>query len=524
MTDANTNGTITPPKSRNDPCPCGSGKRYKSCHGLIAAAPATPQEPTDASKPTLEQLMQAGLAAHQAQKLTEAAALYDQALAIEPNQPDVLHMRGVVALTLSHPYEARALIQRAMAEGLNNQAVQHNLTLAEDAVHTIEVLPEKIAALEHASTLIATDEDPLIAPSDVQLLCYYLPQFHRVAENDEWWGLGFTEWSNVRKAKPIYPGHDQPRVPTTLGYYDLVDPNTRARQADLARAHGITGFCYYHYWFHGKRILEKPLDALLASGTPDFPFCVFWANESWQKTWDGGNQEILMRQEHDALDDMAFIRHLLPMFNDKRYIRVRGQPLLMVYRVDNLPAAAETFERWREACIRHHELPPFIVVADTRYEGSALAFGADASVGFPPHRLSAQAMRASDIASDPSFSGNLLDYRSVAATLATQTESDHLRFQCVVPRWDNTARRQFDGTVFAHSSPQRFEAWLRDALVRARDDLPAGQRFVFINAWNEWAEGAYLEPDAHFGDAYLKAALRARHVPIGYRRIGQATK
>jgi lipopolysaccharide biosynthesis protein len=313
-------------------------------------------------------------------------------------------------------------------------------------------------------------------------------------------------------------------VPTTLGYYDLLDPNTRARQADLARAHGITGFCYYHYWFHGKRILEKPLDALLASGTPDFPFCVFWANESWQKTWDGGNQEILMRQEHDALDDMAFIRHLLPMFNDKRYIRVRGQPLLMVYRVDNLPAAAETFERWREACIRHHELPPFIVVADTRYEGSALAFGADASVGFPPHRLSAQAMRASDIASDPSFSGNLLDYRSVAATLATQTESDHLRFQCVVPRWDNTARRQFDGTVFAHSSPQRFEAWLRDALVRARDDLPAGQRFVFINAWNEWAEGAYLEPDAHFGDAYLKAALRARHVPIGYRRIGQATK
>lgn len=512
---------IAPPKSRNDPCPCGSGKRYKSCHGAIGSSLRT--APSSAASPptlSLEQIMLAALAAQQDNRLDEALALYDKALVLDPEQPDALHMRGVVALSQNRPREALEYIERAIAAGLDNQAIRHNLSLANASVRAIEKLPGKIALLDDASKLVVSEADPVIAPSEVQLLCYFLPQFHQIAENDEWWGLGFTEWTNVRKARPMFSGHDQPRIPTTLGYYDLLNADVRARQADLARQHGITGFCYYHYWFHGKRILERPLNDLLRSGTPDFPFCVFWANESWKRTWDGGNQEILMLQQHDTQDDLDFIRHLLPVFSDKRYIRVRGQPLLMVYRVDNLPAAAATFERWREECIRHGELPPFIVIADTVYRGSPLSFGADASVGFPPHQLNAQLMRAQGIDSiDPSYVGKLLDYRAIAATLATADEVDHLRFQCVVPRWDNTARRQFDGTVFTRSTPQLFEAWLREALVRARDDLPVGQQFVFVNAWNEWAEGAYLEPDERFGDAYLRAALRARSVPRGYRRL-----
>lgn len=503
---------ITPPKSRNDPCPCGSGKRYKACHGLIqpGAAPAAAHHGATAAE--VERLMHRALAAQRADRLDEAVADYDRALALDPQQVDALHMRGVVALSQRKPHEARDFIQRALAAGLDCHALRHNLALADEGIATLEALPGRVEEFERAARWQPDASSAEIAPDDVGVLCYFLPQFHRIAENDAWWGLGFTEWTNVRKARPNFPGHDQPRMPTTLGYYDLLDPSVRARQVELARAHGITGFCYYHYWFHGKRMLEQPLEAVLRSGSPDFPFCVFWANESWRRTWDGGQNEILMLQQHDREDDLAFIRHLLPVFADKRYIRVRGQPLLMVYRVDNLPNAPDTFDRWREACIRHGELPPFIVIASTAYNGSPLQFGADASVGFPPHRLSRQWMADTSIAAHPDFAGALLDYRKIATLLSTEAESEHLHFQCVVPRWDNTARRQRDGTIFAHASPERFEAWLRRALIRARRDLPAGQRLVFINAWNEWAEGAYLEPDQHFGAQFLQAALRARRV------------
>ncbi len=504
---------INPPKSRNDPCPCGSGKRYKACHGAAQVAPLSVIEPTPTS--SVEALMYRALAAQQTNRLDEAAADYDSALALDPKQPDALHMRGVVALSQRDPHTALNFIERALAAGLDNQALRHNLSLAREGVAVLDALPDKVVAFERATLWQPDERSAFIPADDVGVLCYFLPQFHRIAENDAWWGLGFTEWTNVRKAQPNFAGHDQPRVPTTLGYYDLLDPSVRSRQADLARAHGITGFCYYHYWFRGKRILEQPLDAVLRSGDPDFPFCIFWANESWRRTWDGGQNEVLMQQQHDAEDDLAFIRHLLPIFADRRYIRVRNQPLLMVYRVDGLPDAAATFERWREACVRHGEMPPFIVVANTTYTGSPLRYGADASVGFPPHRLNRQWVADEATRPEANFRGTLLDYRKIAALLSNEAESDHLHYQCVVPRWDNTARRQHDGTTFVHASPERFEAWLRAALLRARRQLPAGQRLVFVNAWNEWAEGAYLEPDTHFGDRYLRAALQARYFDPG---------
>jgi hypothetical protein len=514
---------IVPPRSRNDRCPCGSGQRYKNCHGLLAS---NPDENLADAPQSLAQLMQAALKAQLAGSLTEARDLYDAALKIDPDQPDALHMRGVVALSLNKPDEALHYIDRALARGLDNAATRHNRSLALEAKENFETLDSKVRLLEDAAASHAHQRDDceFISPEDVGLLCYYLPQFHRVAENDEWWGLGFTEWTNVKKAQPLYQGHDQPRIPTTLGYYDLLDREVRVRQAELARAHGITGFCYYHYWFHGRRMLERPLDAVLASGDPDFPFCVFWANESWRRTWDGSKNETLIEQRHDAEDDIAFIDHLLPVFEDRRYIRVRGQPLLMVYRVDNLPKAADTFERWRERCIAHGEMPPYIVIAETLFHDTPLRYGADASVGFPPHRLNADWVREESIEIDTRFNGKLLDYRKIAALLAAENETDHLHYQCVAPRWDNSARRQFDGTIFANATPALFTAWLRDAFVRARRDLPAGQRFVFLNAWNEWAEGAYLEPDEFRGDANLKAAWNARFVEPGYARIRDRLK
>ena len=506
--------SIPPPPSRNDPCPCGSGRRYKQCHG--AATPAAPSPRGD----PLDDLLQRALALHLQNRYVEAASLYDEALVLSPGHPDALHMRGAVALSLGDAEGAIRGIEAARAAGLDTPALRFNLKLAHELAHEIATEPARRRAVDEASRRPRQPDDAFVSPKEVELLAFFLPQFHRIDENDQWWGLGFTEWTNVRRAMANFPGHVQPRVPADLGYYDLLDPEIRLRQAALARAHGVTGFCYYYYWFQGRRLLEQPLDAVLASLAPDFPFCVFWANEDWRRTWDGGRNEVLVAQRYSEEDDRAFIRALLPAFRDPRYIRVLGQPLLLVYRCDTLPDPIGTFDAWRALCIEAGEMPPFIVTADTAKGGTPLEVGADASVAFPPHRLESPTLRA-----DPppglraDFAGRLYDARSVAACAACAPEPDHLHFQTAVPMWDNTPRRQRDGTILLNASPPVFRASLRDCFLRARTMLPPGQRFVFVNAWNEWAEGAYLEPDTAHGRAYLEAALEARYVPASGERI-----
>lgn len=311
-------------------------------------------------------------------------------------------------------------------------------------------------------------------------------------------------------------------MPVDLGWYDLMDPDVRERQAAFARAYGIGGFCYYYYWFEGRRLLEQPLDAVLASGRPDFPFCVFWANEDWKRTWDGGRNEVPRRAAPlGRRRSRVPARPAAGVPGIPRYLRALDQPLLMVYRGESLPDPVRTFDTWRTMAIEAGEMPPYIVTADTSPHGSPLEIGADASVAFPPHRLSSPLLRADPPPGlRPDFAGRLCtDARSVAARAACAPEPEHTHFQTAVPMWDNTPRRQRDGTILVNASPPVFRAWLSDCFARARTMLPPGQRIVFVNAWNEWAEGAYLEPDAAHGRAYLEAALEARYVPADGERI-----
>lgn len=510
--------SVNPPKSRNDPCPCGSGKRYKTCHGLVIA-PLSDVSSDD----NVRSLMMRALAYQQKNDLQQAAVLYDQALHVNPHQADALHMRGVVALALGQTSEARQFILRAQSSGLDSESLRHNLSLVSDTLKA-ELAAKAFA---HAVALEANVSpgagDALIEPADVRLLAFYLPQFHTIPENDQWWGKGFTEWTNVRRGQPNFSGHQQPRVPGELGYYSLLDPEIRERQAKLARDHGVSGFCYYHYWFKGQRLLETPLNEVLKSGKPDFPFCVFWANESWSRRWDGGNNEPLMTQTHDAEDDVAFIEHLLPIFADRRYLRVYGRPLLMLYRIDLFPDPAATLQRFADVCRAHGEAPPFVLHANTTASLTPDNYGDEGVFDFPPHRLSLLALQQQPEPSGLSSEhcGILLDYERVAGTLASKATAKLRHYSTVVPDWDNTARKQFDGTTFVGATPKRYEAWLRDRLYDAKAHQPEGARLVFVNAWNEWAEGAYLEPDAAYGRAYLEATLAARRIPKAYRPIAE---
>jgi len=225
---------------------------------------------------------------------------------------------------------------------------------------------------------------PTPSPPPVRALAVHLPQFHPISENDEWWGAGFTEWRNVVRARPLARWHHQPHIPADLGFCDLRVAETRQAQADLARAHGIAGFLYYHYWFSGRRLLERPVDEILATGTPDFPFALTWANEHWARTWDGAADRVLMRQEYSDADDLAHIRHLLPVFADPRYLRVDGRPLFCVYHARSLPDSRRTTDRWRDEAARAGIGDLYLCRIEHDGGGDPAALGFDAGIDFQP--------------------------------------------------------------------------------------------------------------------------------------------
>ena len=340
-----------------------------------------------------------------------------------------------------------------------------------------------------------------------RILAFYLPQFHVFPENDAWWGAGFSEWRNVVKARPLFPGHEQPRLPGELGFYDLRVPETREQQAALARDHGIDGFCYYHYWFHGRRMLERPLADVRAMGTPDFPFCLLWANENWTRTWDAGQREMLIPQTYSSADDEAHGRYLVEQFGDDRYIRVDGRPLLGVYRVQTLPDPARTFDLWRRLATEAGVGEPYIVKFDSWADFTDPAgYSCDAAAEFPPHGVFEHLDPITPEGSDEE--NEIADYRAVAAFFGARPDPDWVRYPTVVPSWDNTPRRpNGPAKMLLGRDPVWFRDWLAAALERAGR---TPHRLVFVNAWNEWAEGAYLEPDEVHGRAFLDAVLEAR--------------
>tara|TARA_R110001583_G_scaffold195420_1_gene373005 strand:- start:13299 stop:17933 length:4635 start_codon:yes stop_codon:yes gene_type:complete len=353
--------------------------------------------------------------------------------------------------------------------------------------------------------------DDLPPEPPVKFLAYYLPQFHAIPENDQWWGKGFTEWTNVSKAVPRFIGHHQPRLPHELGHYDLNTPGIMRRQIELARTHGIAGFCFYYYWFNGRTLLEAPLRQFLADSTLEMPFCLCWANENWTRRWDGQEQEVLIAQSHSPRDDIAFLRHIQPYLADPRYIRVDGKPMLLVYRASLLDDAKATAMRWRKEA-KALGIGDLYLVAVCSFDiDDPRPFGFDAAAGFPPHQLRNMPPINGELDMvDPGFSGEILDYRdTVLATSLAEFGDDRPRpfayFPGVMTGWDNDARRPGRGRIFHHATPARYAKWLRLAANQALRHNPPGLRYVFVNAWNEWAEGAHLEPDRHFGYGYLAA-------------------
>ena len=345
---------------------------------------------------------------------------------------------------------------------------------------------------------------------DVRLLAFYLPQYHRIPENDAWWGEGFTEWTNVRRGTPQAEGHHQPHVPhTDVGYYDLSDPEVMERQATMARSFGIQGFCFYHYWFAGRRLLEMPVDRLLATGRPDFPFCLCWANENWTRRWDGMDSEILIAQEHRPEDDEQFIRDIIPALQDRRYIRVGGRPLLLIYRPLLLKEPAFVFRRWREICREQGVGEIHLAGVLGGAFDDPRPVGLDSAVEFPPNSTGFRPLKMGLAELNPQFRGTFCDYVETRQSALERNVSDFRVFRTVIPAWDNTARRRDAGVIFVNSSPSHYFSWLRFAAEQTRRTHGGDERIVFVNALNEWAEGCHLEPDAKHGYQWLNATRQA---------------
>jgi glycosyltransferase involved in cell wall biosynthesis len=351
---------------------------------------------------------------------------------------------------------------------------------------------------------------PANAERRAKLLAYYLPQFHRIPENDAWWGKGFTDWTNLSRALPRFAGHLQPRVPRDLGFYALDDSATLRRQIDLALGAGLSGFVFYFYWFNRRRLLEGPLNTLLGDQTLKMPFCVMWANENFTRSWDGLERDVLMTQEYREEDDAALIGCFFSMFKDERYIRVDNRPLLMIYRAALIPDAAPRIAAWREM-FRAQGENPIIIMAQSLADHDPLPYGLDGAVEFPPHKISDEVPRINGKLDlfDPEFSAAVYDYEAIAAASVAQPAPPYPLIKTIAPGWDNDPRREGKGLVLHDSTPAKYQGWLEGLVKQAGEQKFFGEKIICVNAWNEWAEGAFLEPDIHFGAAFLNATARA---------------
>lgn len=342
----------------------------------------------------------------------------------------------------------------------------------------------------------------------IKPIAFYLPQFHPFAENNEWWGEGFTEWTNVVGAKPFYEGHHQPHVPADFGYYDLRLGEVQKSQIEMAKRYGLAGFCYYYYSFSGKTLMTLPIDRHVDEDY-DFDFCLCWANENWSRRWDGSENDVLLAQRHSEEDDNQFIHSCIKYFKSPRYIKIDGAPLLLVYRVSLLQSPTETIAKWREI-VKEAGFPDLHVsMVESFGLNDPHVYGCNSGCQFPPHGVVAPRVneKIKDLSSD--YNGIVYSYEEVVRSEIARPAASYTQFRCAMPSWDNTSRKGKNGNIFTGSSPELFQTWLTYLFNEARKNLPAEQRYVFINAWNEWAEGAHLEPDRMNGHKFLTSVRNA---------------
>jgi lipopolysaccharide biosynthesis protein len=356
-----------------------------------------------------------------------------------------------------------------------------------------------------------TNEEERLDDNRVCVVALYLPQFYPIPENDLWWGPGFTEWTNVARARPLFPGHYQPRLPGELGFYDLRLPETREAQAMLAAEYGVSAFCYWHYWFGGgRRLLQRPFDEVLKTGSPGFPFCLGWANQTWSGIWHGAPSRVLIEQTYPNVgateDYRAHFEAVLPALRDSRYLRIDGRPLFLVYKPNELPEPQRFLDLWRQWAAAEG-LPGIFFVGrtETAWRSSSADFDA-----FTLESVPSRILRRRDL------------LRRLARKLGVPPIRSYRRFSeqsplgiadgpsvpMVMPGFDNTPRSGSGGVVLHGADPHIFESNVARAVAYVTATQPVGQRIVFLKSWNEWAEGNYLEPDRRYGRAYLEALAK----------------
>ena len=349
----------------------------------------------------------------------------------------------------------------------------------------------------------------------LRALAIHLPQFHPIPENDEWWGKGFTEWSNVAKTKPRFKGHYQPHLPADLGFYDLRVRESRIAQAELAKEHGISGFCYYHYWFNGRQVLETPIKEILNSKEPNFPFCLCWANENWTRNWDGQFNDVLLEQKYSTEDDVNHIRFLFQFFQDDRYIRVDDKPVFIIYRTELFPDIIKTTDIWREEALKAGFKGLYLIRCEnftTDVDPERIGF--DASFNFFPNRYGMplyvipgkmeQLLHKCGIKKSPFLDDLIWNYSDIVDKQINNPHTvSYKRFPGLTPMWDNSARRDKNAMILRNSNPEEYGRWLKH-ITHTFEPFSKEENFIFINAWNEWAEGNHLEPCQKWGKRYLE--------------------
>ena len=350
----------------------------------------------------------------------------------------------------------------------------------------------------------------------IRSIAFYLPQYHPIPENDQWWGRGFTEWRNVTKAAPLFTGHYQPHLPADLGFYDLRLSEILEEQAEMAGEYGIHGFMFYHYWFNGRRILETPINNYLKNQKPDFPFCLCWANENWSRNWDGQTNDVLLKQEYGPDDDIHHMQYLCRnVFSDNRYIKINGKPIFAVYRTESFPDIKKTAEIWRNIAIKEGFPDLYLIRVESFIGGiDPVSIGFDASIEFQPDWNNLpRRLRPSFSDKFISFFNNSIPalesnhvflYKDLIKAALSKPAPTYKRFPGITPMWDNTSRRKNNSYIFHDSHPELFSQWLEEIINRFKP-FSQEENFIFINAWNEWAEGCHLEPCLKWANGYLKA-------------------